>query len=104
MVMAAFFPLLPMQHLMQHPTQHPLQHSTPDLPRPAWAPLLVLGLSVLASVTLIGAGMALLPSEPESAARSTSARAGAAPGAGQPPAQFPPSASRNTRVRSASAG
>lgn len=97
MGMAAFFPLLPMQHTMQH--------RTPDTPRPAWAPLLVLGLSVLASVTLIGAGMALLPSEPESAARSTSARGGAAPGgAAQPAGQFPPSASRNTRVRSASAG
>jgi hypothetical protein len=83
----------------------PMRHREPDPSRPAWAPLLVLGLSVLASVTFISAGMALVHPEPETVARGTSAHAGAAPGeAGPMPAQFPPSASRNTRVRSASAG
>jgi hypothetical protein len=91
MIVAAFFSTFPMR-----------SHE-PDFSRPAWVPLLVLGLSVLASVTLIGTGMALLPAEAPAAARGASAQAG--PGhKGPGDTQFPASASRNTRVRSASAG
>ncbi|MFZ5547742.1 MAG: hypothetical protein ACOZJX_03535 [Pseudomonadota bacterium] len=68
---------------------------------PAWPPLLVLGLSVMASVTLIGACMAMLSPEAEAGGRWATPE----PGAATPAAtQLPPSASRNTRVRSASAG
>lgn len=67
---------------------------------PAWPPLLVLGLSVIASVTLIGACMAMLSPEAEAGSRWAAPLPGVAPAA----TQLPPSASRNTRVRSASAG
>lgn len=68
---------------------------------PAWPPLLVLGLSVIASVTLIGACMAMLSPEAEAGARWAAPVHGAGAAAA---IQLPPSASRNTRVRSSSAG
>jgi hypothetical protein len=67
---------------------------------PTWPPLLVLGLSVIASVTLIGACMAMLSPEAEAGGRWAAPLPEAAPAANQ----LPPSASRNARVRSASAG
>jgi hypothetical protein len=55
---------------------------------------------VIASVTLIGACMAMLSPEAEASGRWAAPVPEAAPAANQ----LPPSASRNTRVRSASAG
>lgn len=87
-----------------HP--NPMRHrGLPRLRRPhffVWPPLLVLGLSVVASVTLIGACMAMLSPEAEAGGR----RAAPVPEVVAPAVadQLPPSASRNTRVRSASAG
>lgn len=69
---------------------------------PAWPPLLVLGLSVIASVTLIGACMAMLSPDAEAGGRwAAPVPEVVAPAVAN---QLPPSASRNTRVRSASAG
>ncbi|HEV8689105.1 MAG TPA: hypothetical protein VGQ91_02320 [Ideonella sp.] len=62
-----------MRHFFQDKARHPAQG-------PSWSPLLVLGLSVMASVVLISACMAMMSPEAEAASPKHGGALALAPG------------------------